>query len=258
MTLSSRSEAEIELAQRLAKAQRENMRRVREALTDKVDPSALSYQLFEALGNSYGRALVPYLEQLFVDSANNTMHGLVDIEYDQLLTLGSAWAQEYAYILIGNLVATDRRLIEDAVNRFHWTLTHRRVSDTFTIELIGNGQNQQTGAGSSGGSGDPTASEIAQALSDFQRALSRIFSPARAEIIAITEITRAEVEGDRAYANALAKLGYALIGLVFTQQDERTCLVCGAKHKRRAVEVGYPPFHPRCRCVVLYRYEVIR
>lgn len=219
MTLPDRLTAETELARRLAQAQRENLRLVKEALGDTVDPNALTFALFEALGQSYSRALAPYLEQLFVDSANHTAHGLVDTEYDKLLTLGSQWAQEYVYILFGNIVDTDRRLLQDAVSGFH----QNKLNKT-----------------------------------DWNTALSRIFSPVRAEIIAITETTRAEIEGDRAYVRLLAAMGYVVTGLVITMDDERTCLVCGAKHKQPVLQVGYPPFHPRCRCMVSYYYEVTR
>lgn len=76
--------------------------------------------------------------------------------------------------------------------------------------------------------------------------LEPIFSASRAEMIAITEVTRAFQDG-----NTLAWLatGYVSLYQWNTQKDERVCPICSPKDGRiYAVGGEKPPAHPNCRC----------
>lgn len=81
-----------------------------------------------------------------------------------------------------------------------------------------------------------------------------VFSAQRAEMIAVTEITRAYVEGNRV---AFRQSGVVSLIEVQTANDERVCPVCGPRHGKQFdlekgdPEIGFPPFHPRCRCWIL-------
>lgn len=78
--------------------------------------------------------------------------------------------------------------------------------------------------------------------------LAPIFSEARAEMIATTEVTRAFQNG-----NDLVWLatGYIQFHQWNTQRDERVCPICGPKDGNIYVIGGEaPPAHPRCRCWV--------
>lgn len=78
--------------------------------------------------------------------------------------------------------------------------------------------------------------------------LDVIFSDNRAEMIAITETTRAFQDGSELVWTTLEpQLSFMQIN---TQRDERVCPICGPKD---GVIVSIhsdnrPPFHPRCRC----------
>jgi hypothetical protein len=83
--------------------------------------------------------------------------------------------------------------------------------------------------------------------------LERWYDPVRAEMIAVTETTRAAVEGERAYVEQLRReLGVNLVPVWNTANDERVCPICGPKHRKEITDGVYPPAHPRCRCYLSY------
>jgi hypothetical protein len=93
-------------------------------------------------------------------------------------------------------------------------------------------------------------------LSDLQTELEKWYSPVRAEMISVTETTRAAAEGERAFAEQMEReLGVQLIPIWQTSNDEivRRCPICWPKHGKPITDGNYPPAHPRCRCWVTYR-----
>ena len=88
---------------------------------------------------------------------------------------------------------------------------------------------------------------------DLAKHLERYYSPVRAEMIAITETTRAKVEGEWAAVEEINRRGVILVPTWITQKDERVCPICGPRHGNR-ITSDRPPAHPRCRCYVDYDY----
>lgn len=84
------------------------------------------------------------------------------------------------------------------------------------------------------------------------------FTPARAETIAVTEVTRATTAAEAAIAAVLVTMGaddggVELDPVWYTALDERVCPVCAPLHGTgRAiwarVTASGPPAHPHCRC----------
>jgi hypothetical protein len=92
-------------------------------------------------------------------------------------------------------------------------------------------------------------------LGQLRTDLERYYSPVRAEMIAVTETTRAAVEGERALVEALQKeSGIGMAPIWQTSNDERVCPICGPKHGKHITDGQYPPAHPRCRCWVTYEF----
>jgi len=90
---------------------------------------------------------------------------------------------------------------------------------------------------------------------DLAQRLERYYSPVRAEMIAVTETTRAVVEGEKAAVDRLADVtGRRMVPVWLTMNDERVCPICGPRHKQMITDGMYPPAHPRCRCQVAYEY----
>lgn len=129
------------------------------------------------------------------------------------------WAQRYSYELIRGIEQTTVNGVRQAVSRW--------------IE-----------------NGEP--------LIQLKRDLAPLFGAQRAEMIAVTEVTRAYAEGNRAAYRAsgvVAELEWR------TAQDEiaAKCPICGPLHgTRTSVDspsfgpkgLTAPPAHPRCRCIV--------
>ena len=83
---------------------------------------------------------------------------------------------------------------------------------------------------------------------------ANVYNPSRARLIAETEITRANVEGER---EALEEAGVLnnFVAVWITVLDDRTCPIC-APLNGTVFGVNwstYPPVHPGCRCAVEWR-----
>jgi len=81
------------------------------------------------------------------------------------------------------------------------------------------------------------------------------FSDDRCDVVAITEITRAQSRGRLAAMAILEELGIRTLAVWETALDERVCPLCGPNHNQdeRFWGENYPegpPVHPRCRCQI--------
>lgn len=101
----------------------------------------------------------------------------------------------------------------------------------------------------------PEAYQQGWTMRELEIALERYHSPVRAELIAITETTRAAVEGERAYVDQLQKeTGAGMVPIWMTANDDRVCPICGPRDEKPITNGKYPPAHPRCRCGVGYEW----
>lgn len=94
-------------------------------------------------------------------------------------------------------------------------------------------------------------------IAELKAEIEKVVSPQRAELIAVTETTRAYSEGNRISYQAAQVRHWRWL----TNNDDLVCPVCGPLN-RRVVEIGepfavykgeriiQPPAHPGCRCSV--------
>jgi len=125
------------------------------------------------------------------------------------------WARTYTYDLVTGITDTERKLV-------------RQVERTF-FETPGMTQG------------------------DLERLLGHAFGPVRAEMIAVTETTRAAAEGTNEAQRLLNETGYPMIRVWSTANDDLVCPICGPLNGQPesvwSGEFGRgPPAHPRCRC----------
>ena len=66
-----------------------------------------------------------------------------------------------------------------------------------------------------------------------------LFGPVRAEMIAVTEVTRAASEGQRGLANEVAQFGILMIDAWSTRNDEVVCPICGQVFEPRSAAHRY-------------------
>lgn len=91
-------------------------------------------------------------------------------------------------------------------------------------------------------------------IEDLAKRLYRYYSPIRAEMIAITETTRAAAQGERNTVDKItAQSGIRFEAVWQTANDELVCPICGPRHNQVITDDMYPPAHPRCRCWVNHR-----
>jgi SPP1 gp7 family putative phage head morphogenesis protein len=95
-------------------------------------------------------------------------------------------------------------------------------------------------------------------MGDLRGRLGRIYSPVRAEMIAVTEVTRAAAEGERATVREIEKEGIRMVEVWQTNNDSLVCPICGPRHGKKVGD-GWskndgPPAHPRCRCWLTHTF----
>lgn len=134
-----------------------------------------------------------------------------------------AWAQSYSYDLISGIDATTRETVANAITAFTNTpgMTNQDILDK----------------------------------------LEGTFGAARAQMIAVTEVTRAFSAGEQIYQNMLAEYGIETVRVWLTSEDEKVCPICGFLDLQEVEqgdkfvddagnEYDNPPAHVNCRCAV--------
>jgi len=110
-----------------------------------------------------------------------------------------------------------------------------------------------------GGINGNTRKRLATAIADFvsatetmgtlREAVADIFTPERAQLIAVTEVTRAYSAGGEAAADELRATGLEIIERWNTLNDGSVCSECASKNGETIGPDGdRPPLHPGCRC----------
>ena len=159
--------------------------------------------------------LTPELEDIFVDSAKLMLddNPAIGVDWDLVNEDATSWVRTYSEKLIVGIDDKTQRGVNEAVASFY---------------------------------------EDGLNLGQLRTKLDRWYGPMRAEMIATTETTRASVEGERAVVAEAAKLGFEMVEIWQTNNDEMVCNICGPRH---GMQVGTnwtkddgPPAHPRCRC----------
>ena len=165
----------------------------------------------------------PVLIQAFLDGADWTLTEITTgRKADPVGDLHQAvldWIEGYNYGLVKGITDTTRSVIERALAPFY--------SEPGTRSM-----------------------DVVNAI-----AKNPAFSPARAEAIAVTETTRAYMEGGRAQADQIAQGGIQMEPVWRTNEDDLVCSICEPRDGRVQGdgwdEIG--PAHPRCRCWITYR-----
>lgn len=140
----------------------------------------------------------------------------LNIDWQLANNAAAEWARKYGYDLVNGITETTRRRLQQEIAQF--------VQNKESLpELIGR--------------------------------LEDVFGPVRAEIIGVTETTRAYAEGNR---RAWKESGVIQKREWQTANDELVCPICGPlSGKVVGLDEPFPggidgpPAHPRCRCWVL-------
>ena len=173
---------------------------------------------YEGLADELRAAVQPELSALMVDNALR-LSVEVGIGFDPAIinTEALRWAREYTYEWVTNLTATTRRQLQEVVSAF--------------VETPG------------------------MTIGDIESLIEPAFGPVRAEMIAVTETTRAYSMATNEMAELLrAETPELPVTKVWnTMMDEYVCEICGpiegAPEEVWAQDFPRgPPAHVNCRC----------
>ena len=224
MDVPNRDELEGKLARALGKLLKTQMGRLLELMGDPPKIENVPDDFWREQGVEFDSVLRPFLQKLFLDQAERMMRdGAVGVDWALVNDRAVRWARAYTYELVSGLNATSRQTLQ------------RTMGNYFTESMT---------------------------IGDLEDMLMGTFGPVRAEMISITEITRASARGEDALWDELQAQGIEMVTTWNTNNDELVCEICGPLNGKPADgrDNGEPywdtaefgrvtmPAHPRCRC----------
>lgn len=107
-----RTELEQDLTAALAKALRLGAKRLREALGDDLNAQNLSNEIWQAIEKEVAAALLPTLEAVYIEGAQEIADvALIGLDEDALLLDAVRWAEAHALMIARQMNDTNRRTI---------------------------------------------------------------------------------------------------------------------------------------------------
>lgn len=167
----------------------------------------------------------PALLETYLSQAEGLMVEIgVGVNWDQVNLQASRWARQHTDDILNEMWRARHDMLEDVINRYPG---------------VGEGVGQLF--------------EESLTIRELKERLEPMYGPVRAEMIAVTETTRAAVEGEREIIEQLFReSGIRMRPIWQTANDELVCPLCGPRHEKEITDGVYPPLHPRCRCGVGY------
>lgn len=218
----TRAEWEAALQSRVSKVFRSNLDHLLELLGDPPQLDNIPASFWENGGKVLRNAFEITLMEAALDRAEQFLEvmPLGGVEWDMVNQAAADWARDYSYELVKGINDVTRAVVQKEVERFY-------------------------------ADGATTVDDVAARLAYY-------FSPERAQRIAVTEITRAAVAGERAVVAEIEKFNIRMQPIWQTAGDDiaADCEVCGPKDGKPIEGKDYPPAHVNCRCGVTY--EIVR
>jgi len=202
-------------------AERRLKRRIQEVLKEFEEKVARAVRAgrdpdYDKLFEQLRAALQPEIAALAVDEAMRTSAD-VGIVFDPTIInqMAVEWARDYSYELVTGLTDTTRKLVSGVAQSF--------------IETPGMTQG------------------------DIEKLLAPAFGAVRAEMIAVTEITRAYSEATNTTQRLINQTGVQMHRVWHTANDDLVCPICGPLNDKpeddwRGQFPTGPPAHVNCRC----------
>lgn len=217
MQVINRDELEARLARVLGRDLRAELNKLLGYLGDPPNLANVPYDYWRTGWRNIQKDVEPILIDIFIQQAEGLMGEInIGVNWDQINLTASNWARRHTEQTLMDLFGKRYDHLNEIIPRFY---------------------------------------EEGWTLADLRTDLERWYSPIRAEMIAITETTRAATEGERAMVAELEKeSGIRMVPIWKTANDERVCPICGARHNQEITDGMFPPAHPRCRCTVAYEF----
>jgi len=223
----NRTEIERKLARVLSRDMRGELDKLLQLLGDPPKLSNVPPEYWNNGWRGIQKDVEPIILEVFASQAERVMLQIgIGVDIDNVNRIAVNWARAHTEEVLNEMWRKRHELVGDIVNRYQ-------------------------------GVGGVIAEGYEQGLTidEISARLEKLYSPVRAEMIAVTETTRAVVEGERAYVEELAKeTGQEMVPIWMTANDELVCPICGPRHEKPITDGFYPPAHPRCRCIVGWEF----
>lgn len=218
--LLNRDELERILAKAVGKEFGRELDDLLDALGDPPDPNNLPADFWE--GKQMRTVVSPLLQKTFLTAAETLMMELnIGVEWGLINEGAITWVRGYTFDLVQGINNTSLNALRSSMETFY--------RDKLTKQ------------------------ELAELLRPT-------YGPVRSEMIAVTETTRAGVEGERELVRQIeiGNQNIKMIPIWETANDDLVCPICGPRHGQPITDGIYPPAHPRCRCWVNHEMTVIK
>jgi hypothetical protein len=226
--VANRDALEAELAKRYSKLSAGHRKELLTLLGNPPSYANVPQSFWARVAKDLDGSFMPFLSEIYMQQAETLLTGLpVGVDWAIINQRAAEWAKRHSYDLITGLTDNSRAVVQQAITNFF---------------------EQQMTRG------------------DLETLIGRAFGPVRAEMIAVTEVTRAATEAEIQIGEELAKEGILMTAKWYTRNDEivAECPVCYPLNERPAdgytgLRTPYwnspttndhitPPAHPRCRC----------
>ncbi|MCK4828031.1 hypothetical protein KA005_70530 [bacterium] len=234
----NRDELEAKIARLLGKYNRQELAKLMELMKNSPSLANIPLDFWDTSQRELVKILMPFSEVVYLQAAERMLETIpIGVDWALVNTAAADWARNYSTILAGQINQTSRGAVATGIRNSIATFFEEGLSiDEITKRL----------------ESDPKLSKLF--TRDVRDRLGRIYGPQRAEMIAVTETTRASVEGQRGVADEIINQGIRMIEIWETANDEiaRACPICWPKDGKKLGD-GWtrrdgPPAHVRCRC----------
>ena len=217
MDVINRSDLERKFARIVGRDLRVELSRLLDYLGDPPRLENVPYDYWQNGWRDIQKDVEPILVDIYLGQAQAMMDDVnIGVDLDQINLTASTWARNHTEQVLMDLFGKRYDHLDEIIPRFY-----------------NEGWN----------------------LGQLRTDLERWYSPVRAEMIAVTETTRAAVEGERAMVAELEAItGRRMAPIWQTNKDERVCPICGARHGKEITDGKFPPIHPRDRCWVRWEF----
>ena len=204
--------AERRLARKLGRALAAQSGRLSEYTPEEL--SHLPQEFWDKEAEQLLAFLSPDLQAMAEEAALATINGFpVGVDWTMINQEALNWAHTYSFDLVRKLNESSRLVLVNALETFVST-------PGFTV-------------------------------GDIIERIAPSFGPVRAEMIAVTEVTRAYAQGQILASEQARAVGLNVQEVWQTNRDGLVCPICGpnqGKPRSEGWTVGDAPAHPRCRC----------
>lgn len=206
MDVPNRSALERQLARALGKQFASQRKELLSLLGDPPNVRMVPDTFWEQAGAEFTQLVEPFLADVFTTQVA-AFADEMGTTWDLANEAAAQWASRYTFDLVNGVNANSQAMLQDAVDRY--------FRDGLT-------------------------------LGDLTDSIGNIFGAGRAELIAITEITRAVDESDHENVEVLKGMGFVFEEIWETNNDDLVCDICGPLDGTVTDERA--PAHPGCRC----------